>query len=220
MTGNPSNRPAWESFSRAWVASRPKDPDAWYSLGYTLSQRASEVTAAQITDPSIQEAARHAYTKALELNPGYARAWNNLGVTQDELGESEAAATSFRMAVQLKNDYGLAWLNLGTAYINTRKYREAAQALRSGLDQVPVDAPSWARLAFCDEKQGNLDAAIRHLRIALGLGPMRMEWWMDLAQVCRRAKRPGEFETTLDFLRARLPSFAQEVSRRAKASDL
>jgi|GEM_PF-3215284 len=218
MTQDPSNRPAWEAFSRAWVASRPRDPDAWYSLGHTLSKRASEGTADHFPDASLRETARQAYTKALELNPGHARAWNNLGVVQDELGESEAAIASFKMAVRVRNDFALAWLNLGSACINTRRYEEAAQALRCGLAQAPDEARSWARLAFCEEKLGNRDSAIRHLRIALALWPMHADWWLDLAQFCRSAKRQGEFETALGSLRDRLPTFAREISIRVNAS--
>ncbi len=215
---DPANRTAWEAFSRAWTASRPRDPEAWYSLGYTLSRRAAEGDLAGSAPASIREAARQAYTKALELNPSFVRAWNNLGVLQDELGESEAGAASFRMAVRLKDDYGLAWLNLGSACINTRNYRDAAQAFRRGLALIPDEAPSWARLGFCEEKLGQLDAAIHHLRIALAHRPMRVDWWLDLAQICRRAKRLEEFEAALAFHRDRLPTFAQEIMLRVKAS--
>ena len=218
MIEDPSNRPAWEAYSRAWVASCPKVSDAWYSLGYTLSQRASEEAPSSTNALSIREAARQAYLKALALNPGLARAWNNLGVIQDDLGESEAAVVSFRTAVQLLDSFGLAWLNLGGACLNTRSYGEAAKALRQGLALIPDDAEAWARLGYCEGKLGQSEAAIRHLRMALALRPMRMEWWLDLVQICRRGNRMDAFEVALRFIRERLPSLASEISLRVKAS--
>ena len=220
INADPSNRASWEVFNQTWVANCPNDPEAWFGLGYTLSQRASQEATHQTADTSVHEAARCAYLTALRLKPGYARAWNNLGTLQDTLGENESAIKSFKMAVQLNEDYSLAWLNLGSAYINARKYEEAAQALRRGLERCPDEAPSWARLSFCETNLNQLDDALRHLKVALALDPMQTDWWVDLAKICKRSKRKEEFEISFQFLRDRLPTFAQEVSLRVRAPKL
>ena len=217
MTEDPTNRAAWEAFSRAWVNACPKDPEAWYSLGHTLFQRISGEEASRETDSSLFEAARQAYSKALERNPGHARAWNNLGTIQDLLGQSEEAIGSFRMALRLKNDYGLAWLNLGGACLNNRNFEEAVRAFRHGLALLPDEASAWVRLALCEEKAGARESAIHHLLIALRLYPTRIEWWLDLAQMCRRGKCPETFEAALAFLRDRLPSVAKGIASRTTA---
>lgn len=216
MTEDPSNRPAWNAYSSAWVASRPKDPDAWYSLGHSLSIQVSEGGPAS----SLLEGAQQAYRKAVDLNPRFARAWNNLGVIQDELGETEAAIASLRMAVSLKEDYSLARFNLGAALINRGSYSDAAQSILRGLDLAPDDAASWARLSLCRAKLGQTTIAIQNIRTALALYPMRREWWVDLARICRTTGRPGEFEASLAFLRDRLPIFAGEISRLTTTTNL
>lgn len=216
MTEDPSNRPAWNAYSRAWVASRPKDPDAWYSLGHSLSIQVSE----DGTASSLLEGAQQAYQRAVDLNPGFARAWNNLGAIQDQLGQTEAAIASLRMAVRLKEDYGLAWFNLGATLMNRGNYSDAAQSILRGLDLAPDDATSWARLSLCRAKLGQTSIAIQNIRTALALYPMRRDWWVDLARICRAARRPAEFETSLTFLRSRLPVFAEEISRLTTTTNL
>ncbi|MBK8792246.1 MAG: serine protease [Holophaga sp.] len=212
MTEDPTNRMAWQAFARAWVASRPRDSEAWYSLGHSLFLQLAEAKEAKGQGLPLLEAAQEAYGKALELDPSYARAWNNLGVVQDTLGESAKAVLSLRRAVQLQEHYGLAWLNLGSVCMNIQHFEEAAHAYQRGLARFPDEAQSWVRLALCEEKLGRREAAIRHLRIALRLRPMQVEWWTDLAQLCQRTHRQSEFETTLAFLRQRLPDFANEIS--------
>lgn len=216
MTEDPSNRPAWNAYSRAWVASRPKDPDAWYSLGHSLSIQAAESGTAS----SLLEGAQQAYQRAVDLDPRFARAWNNLGAIQDQLGETEAAIASLRMAVRLKEDYGLAWFNLGAALINRGSYSDAALSLLRGLDLAPDDATSWARLSLCRAKLGQTSIAIQNIRTALALYPMRKDWWMDLARICKKGGRPEAFEASLAFLRSRLPIFAEEISRLTMSTNL
>lgn len=217
----PSNRKAWEAFNQVWVVARPQDPIAWFSLGYTLSQRASRLDLETPSpDASIREAARKAYLKAIALNPGYARAWNNLGAVQDELGNTQEALAAFRMAVKLKEDYALAWLNLGSACINARRLEEGARALEKGLRSIPDEAWGWTRLAYCELQLGRTDQAIHHQRVALRLCPMRVEWWLDLADYAHRAKRPEGYLEALDFLQRRLPAFAAEIDQRVRLAKL
>ena len=219
MTEDPSNRGPWEAFSRGWVATRPEDPDAWYSLGHVLFLRITDGTAlsGREPDPTLAEAAKKAYLKAVELNPGHVRAWNNLGTVHDAQGQDESAATAFRMAVRLADDYGLAWANLGASLLNLRRYDQAADAFRRGVRLMPDDARSWARLAHCEAQLGRWDPAIRHLRVALGLRPMCQEWWLDLSQLCQRAGKPAEFDRAFAFIRDRLPTFSEEISLQLRA---
>ena len=217
MTENPNNRVAWESFSRAWVSSRPNDAEAWFSLGHTLFQQIVEAREHQNPDPAILDAAHQAYLKTVELNPSHSRAWNNLGVIQDALGDSTTAIASLRKAVLLQTDYPLAWLNLGSVCVNTHNYSEGARAFQRGLSSLPDEASSWARLALCEEKLGRWDEAIRHLRIALRIRPMHLEWWTDLAQICQRVNRAHEFAATHSYIQKRLPTFAEEISHHVKA---
>ena len=61
-------------------------------------------------DDSIAAAKR-----ALELRPGYAEAWNNMGASYNNLGQFEEAAKACREALRFKPDFALARNNLAYA---------------------------------------------------------------------------------------------------------
>jgi protein O-mannosyl-transferase len=49
---------------------------------------------------------------ALDLRPGYAEAWNNIGAAYNKLGRYEEAAAACEEALRLKPDFELARNNL------------------------------------------------------------------------------------------------------------
>ena len=49
---------------------------------------------------------------ALELRPGYAEAWNNIGAAYNSLGQFEEGARACREALRFKPDFALARNNL------------------------------------------------------------------------------------------------------------
>ena len=76
------------------------------------------------------EQAVAAYRKAVNLNPQYAEAWMNLGVTAIRAGEPAVAAEGFRQAAILLPEDKEARFNLGVALEKSDKPDEAAKAYR------------------------------------------------------------------------------------------
>ena len=76
------------------------------------------------------EQAVAAYRKAVNLNPQYAEAWMNLGVTAIRAGEPAVAAKGFRQAAILLPEDKEARFNLGVALEKSDKPDEAAKAYR------------------------------------------------------------------------------------------
>ncbi len=76
------------------------------------------------------EQALAAYRKAVDLNPQYAEAWKNLGVTAMRAGEPAVAAEGFRQAAILLPKDREARFNLGVALEKSGMQDEAAQAYR------------------------------------------------------------------------------------------
>ena len=76
------------------------------------------------------EQAVAAYRKAVDLNPQYAEAWMNLGVTAMRAGKTATAAEGFRQAVVLLPKDREAHFNLGVSLEKTGKPVEAAEAYR------------------------------------------------------------------------------------------
>jgi hypothetical protein len=216
MTEDPANRVPWEAFVRAWVAQRPKDPEAWFGLGQALWARV-QVTAERgegSPDPGLTEASIQAYRTAVELSPGHARAWNNLGATYDAIGAYPEALRAFGMALRLNPGYALAWLNLGATYINLARHAEARDALRRGLEGQPDDAVAWARLGHCEGALGHWDASAKAFGIAVRLRPIRFDWWEDQAQALFRARDREGLAALLGDLERRFPGRSIEVRKR------
>ena len=55
------------------------------------------------------------YEKALDINPDYAEAHNNLGVIFKELGQLDDAVKSYKKALAINPDYAIAHNNLDIA---------------------------------------------------------------------------------------------------------
>ncbi|MDE2998992.1 MAG: tetratricopeptide repeat protein [Gemmatimonadota bacterium] len=71
-----------------------------------------------------------AYRKAVDLNPQFAEAWMNLGVTAMRAGEPSVAVEGFRRASVLLPEETETHFNLGVALEKTGKPHEAAKAYR------------------------------------------------------------------------------------------
>lgn len=76
------------------------------------------------------EQAVAAYRKAVDLDPHYAEAWMNLGVTAMRAGEPVVAADGFRQASVLLPEDREAHFNLGAALEEAGRADEAAKAYR------------------------------------------------------------------------------------------
>src|ERR1035441_1739283 len=57
------------------------------------------------------------HLEALRLKPGYAMAYNNLGVALTKKGQFDAGISQFQEALRLKPDYAEAHYNFGNALV-------------------------------------------------------------------------------------------------------
>jgi protein O-mannosyl-transferase len=77
-------------------------------------------------------------------------AWNNLGVTCDELGQPEQAVMYYRKALQTKPDYADAWYNLGLAYAEYGQLHQAIACFREALRIKPDFKEARHNLDFAE----------------------------------------------------------------------
>jgi tetratricopeptide (TPR) repeat protein len=68
--------------------------------------------------------------EAIRLSPGYAQAYNNLGLALRLQGRTEEAIAPLREAIRLKPDYADAYYNLGVALAIERRPDEAIESYR------------------------------------------------------------------------------------------
>lgn len=113
----------------------------------------------------LQAALTH-YQKALQIEPAFYPALNNLGAVylrQKEVGRAEEA---FLKLLALNPEDGEPYINLGHALYEEGKYPEATERLEEGLKRSPRSPVGHFILGSAYLKLGELDKAEPHLKIA------------------------------------------------------
>jgi tetratricopeptide (TPR) repeat protein len=113
------------------------------------------------------KAAIEHFQKAIELDPEYLEAYNNLGVRYMENGEYDQALTYFNKAIQLDAHSALPQSNAACALLALHKWDEAERAARRAMDLDPVDMRAKYVLAVALLTQGKqTDEALANLKAA------------------------------------------------------
>lgn len=97
--------------------------------------RAYSKTAIALWEKDYIEEAIVAYHRAIDLNPEYDIAQNNLGVIYlDGIGSAEEAIYYFKKAIEINPNYTLAYFNAGRASQMIGEHNEAASYYQMALD--------------------------------------------------------------------------------------
>ncbi len=126
------------------------------------------------------EQAAAAYRKAVDLDPQYAEAWMNLGVTAMRAGETRMGAEGFKRAAVLLPEDKEAHFNLGVALEKTGRPKGAAQAYRRSA--ALGDARAYFNLGKVLESQGMSGDAVAAYEAFLNQ-------WQGDPQVSTEARR-------------------------------
>ncbi|MBZ0105713.1 MAG: tetratricopeptide repeat protein, partial [Sulfuricella denitrificans] len=112
------------------------------------------------------------YREALELNPDYAKAHNNLGVCLKELKEIDVAAAHFRRAIELEPDFVEAVANLGSSLVELENFDEAIDFLEQALRLKPDFADAHYNLGKVLSTRCEMnDRVIQHYEQAIAASP-------------------------------------------------
>lgn len=200
----------------AWLRSK-------ISSGSASAEASFQSANARIAQGRLDEAER-LYRAALEAQPAYADAWNNLGSLLKDRGRIEEAERALANAVRIRPQFAEAHFNLGTLLMDLRRYAEAAEHLKSSLaaDPTQADAQYWvgnASMALGDARTARAayEAALR-----LDGGHLKARWSLVMAQVppvigedtspeAAASAFKRELHEVCAWLRARQPSDAHTI---------
>jgi tetratricopeptide (TPR) repeat protein len=79
------------------------------------------------------------YKKAIEVNPRYSYALNNLGNIYKTRLQYEEAIKCYKQAVEHLSTYTLCLANMGVCYLKLGNYREAFNAMERAKECLPTD---------------------------------------------------------------------------------
>jgi tetratricopeptide (TPR) repeat protein len=169
--------PAWHSDETLWrhaVALDPASGVARSNLGAALTgQRRYEEATAELK-------------RATALRPGYAEAWNNLGLAlAPQPGRLPEAAEAFRRALTVRPGFGEAWNNLGVTLAMRGQGEAALEAFGRAAAADPSSAEARNNLGLALARLGRVQEAAAEFRRALALNPDFLEARRNLDQAQR-----------------------------------
>jgi tetratricopeptide (TPR) repeat protein len=104
------------------------------------------------------------FRKAVDADPEFADAFNNLGAAESALGRLEDAAQEFQKAVDLVPDHSQAIANLSIVLCKLKRYDEAGEAARKALRLDPrLSNVRYILAVTLSMKQGHENEALENL---------------------------------------------------------
>jgi protein O-mannosyl-transferase len=95
----------------------------------------------------LDEAIPH-FQKALEIEPRYAEAHNNLGIVRAQKQQLDEAVTHFEKALEINPDFAEAHHNLGLAFVKKDEPEKAITHFEKAIKLKPDYAPALRNLAY------------------------------------------------------------------------
>ena len=151
-----------------WTLAEPKNPAAWFSLGYAYDNLGKNAEA------------NAAYREALRIDPSVAAAWFNLGQSYYVSHQYVQAIAADREALRINPKDANAWINLGTAFYESHQYPQAIEAEREALRIDPKLAAAWSNLGNAYDSLHQTSQSIEAYREALRNDPKYFDAWFNL----------------------------------------
>jgi len=153
------------------------------------------------------EAAIAEWRKALELNPGEAIVYLNLGVALARMGKPDEAIAQYQKALAITPDAAEVHFRLGSALADTGKFDEAIAHFRKVLETRPenksdtYDATTYNLMGRALAGKGQMGEALEDLekatRLHPGFGPHLYDYALALVQVNRFDEAQESVEAAL-----------------------
>ncbi len=152
--------------------------------------------------------------KAIRLDPGLAKAHNNLGIAHLAKGQLDEAVREYREAIRLVPGDADAHNNLGNAYKARGQANEAVREYREAIRLAHGLAEAHRNLGAILANEGQAAEAVEEYRQALELRPLPetvLQFAAALEAAGRRDEAIAEYQRFLDEAGQKYPDHAAIV---------
>jgi tetratricopeptide (TPR) repeat protein len=111
------------------------------------------------------------FSHAIEVTQNNYLAYNNLGLTYDDLGRSAEAIDAYKQAIKIEPDNAEAYTNLGVVYARLGRYHEAIDAHKQAIKFKPDLAVAHYNLGNAYTRLGRGTEAIEAYKQAIKIQP-------------------------------------------------
>ncbi len=140
------------------------------------------------------------FSKALVLDPKYAKASYDRGVVYGNLGQWDLAIADFSNAISVDREYADAYTNRGNAYNNLGQPDKAITDFSSAIMIDPHNALAWYDRGNAHSNLGEWEAAIEDYSKAISIDPLYSLAWSNRGAVYGNL---GQLDKAIaDFTRA------------------
>ena len=147
-----------------------------------------------------------AYQKAIESDPGFSIAYNNLGNAYADLNQYDKAIDAYLKAIERDPNYADYYKNLGNTYIDLNQYDKAIGAYLKANEIDPEDANAYFNLGSTYIDLNQYNKAISAFQRAVELAPHDARGYYMLGQLyfyaqndLSKAEKMLEQLETLDY---------------------
>ena len=138
--------------------------------GLACQNRGDQAATVEEKQKEYEESIQY-YTKAIDLKPDFASAYNNRGNAYSDKGENDRAIDDFNTAIQLKPNLAEPYSNRGNTYSGKGDYDLAIDDFNKAIELRPNLAKLYVNRGATYNDKGEHDRAIDDFNTALRLDP-------------------------------------------------
>lgn len=132
------------------------------------------------------DAAISALEKAVETDPGFGKAWFNLGLLYEKKKQPEQARKAYTRATETAVKLGDPHVNLGMMALDDGNPDEARRHFERALEAENYNAAAHNNISVFYREQKDFPNAVRHARLSLAGDASNIEAYANLARIYYR----------------------------------